>query len=126
MRNTYRIKRWLILLDTKADCLEVDYIMRGRHLGVWSILDRLVVGERDRLDLVLLAVLDIDAELCVPAQRRVDDEAAGDGLGILAQIELLVDGDSMVQRVLNEKIIEDKAKICVVLFNCTSFMSFLR
>ena len=75
---------------------------------------------------MLLAVLDIDAELCVPAQRRVDDKAAGDGLGILAQIELLVDGDGMVQRVLNEKIIEDKAKICVALFNCTSFMSFLR
>ena len=110
MRITYRIKRWLILLDTKADCLEVDHIMRGRHLGVGSILDRLVVGERDRLDLVLLAVLDIDAELCVPAQCRVDDKAAGDGLGILAQIELFVDGDSMVQRILNNKIIEDKSK----------------
>ena len=110
MRNTYRIKRWLILLDTKADCLEINHIVWGRHLGVWSILDRLVVGERDRLDLVLLAVLDIDAELCVPAQRRVDDKAAGDGLGILAQIELFVDGDSMVQRILNNKIIEDKSK----------------
>ena len=97
MRITYRIKRWLILLDTKADCLKVDHIMRGRHLGVWSILDGLVVGERDRLDLVLLAVLDIDAELCVPAQCRVEDKAAGDGLGILAQIELLVDGDGVVQ-----------------------------
>ena len=102
----------MILLHIEVDCLEIHHIMGGRHLCEGSILDRLVVGERDRLDLVLLAVLDIDAKLCVPAQRGVDEKAAGDGLGVLAQVELLVDGDSMVQRVLNYKDFEDYRKSC--------------
>ncbi len=87
--------------------------MGGRHLCEGSILDRLVVSERHRLDLVLLAVLDIDAELGVPAQRGVDEKAAGDGLRVLAQVELLVDCDSMIQGVLNYKDFEDNRNSCL-------------
>ena len=51
---------------------------------------------------MLLAVLNIDPELCLPAEGGVDDEAAHDWLGVCAQVELLVDGDGMVEGILNK------------------------
>jgi hypothetical protein len=52
---------------------------------------------------MLLAVLNIDPELCLSAESGVDDEAAHDWLGVCAQVELLVDGDGMVEGILNKR-----------------------
>ena len=86
----------MILLHIKVDSLEIHNIVWRRHFCEGSILNILIILECNRLDLMLLAVLNIDPELCLSAEGGVNDEAAHDWLGVCTQVELLVDGDGMV------------------------------
>ena len=73
--NTYIVKRRLFA-DVEVDGLEVDHVIGRRHLRERAVCGAVRVGELDRLDLVVLVVLDIDPELGLPAERRVHGEGA--------------------------------------------------
>jgi hypothetical protein len=54
--------------------------------GVWPVALSLAVGEGDRLDEVVVRLLDDDAELGLPTQRRVDDEGPGGAEGAVRPV----------------------------------------
>ena len=71
---THIIKRRRLDVLREVDGLDVDDVEVVGQARVGAVALALAVGERDRLDEVVVGLFDDDAELSLASQRRVDDE----------------------------------------------------